>query len=262
MADESLTPEPAGDRPEKTEEFIPCPDCGEPVYPIDAFCRECGQPFCPRCYQAVDDDDEVCPHCHTRLFFECPLCEFELTAGSDMCPNCHALFRVYCDQCQMMVLLSEEACPNCGQELIIEQRESARIVQTVSAGLDVVKIVACTECGSYFDPLQGPCPSCGLQICPSCQMVLFAEESFCPRCDDPARDHWECPSCHKTIPVGSHACLHCEQEICPECGGAVGETDSHCSSCGIEFSFACPECDQDIPASSDICPHCQHVFSG
>ena len=252
--------ESAAEPAEVKAEFIPCPDCGEAVYPIDAFCRECGQPFCPQCFQAVDDDDETCPHCHVTLFFDCPECQFELTAGTDMCPNCNSLFRVYCGQCQTMVLLTQAECPTCQTEIAIEKRESARIVQSLNAGLDVVKIVACPECGQSFDPGKGSCPGCGLKICNSCQMVLFDDEPFCPRCDDPKPTHWQCPKCEKDVELASIVCPHCDQELCPECGAAVSDEDTHCQSCGVEFTFACPQCDADIPASTDVCPNCHFQF--
>ncbi|MCB9444463.1 MAG: zinc-ribbon domain-containing protein [Ardenticatenaceae bacterium] len=46
-----------------------CPVCGTMLYVEDGHCLECGATFCGRCGQLIDEDDEICPHCHTPLFF-------------------------------------------------------------------------------------------------------------------------------------------------------------------------------------------------
>ncbi|NDJ61673.1 MAG: zinc ribbon domain-containing protein [Chloroflexi bacterium] len=53
------------------------------------------KPVCPGCRQRVQDDWQVCPHCHTRLKRPCPTCGRILELGWDLCPHCATTLTSY-----------------------------------------------------------------------------------------------------------------------------------------------------------------------
>ncbi len=46
---------------------------------------------------------------------------------------------------------------------------------------------------------------------------------------------------------------------CPKCGTSIGESDSFCTGCGVDFSKmipSCPECDSEVLRENDFCGVC------
>lgn len=255
-----------GNMPGSVQEDVLCPNCEAPVSLMEGFCRECGQMFCTRCNQAVDEDDEICPHCQTALFFDCPICDFELTAGTEICPNCNTLFPNYCANCRQPVQPGDRFCLYCEAQVTLIQRKSARVVHAIRSGERVVQIVACPECGEQFNAGISQCPRCSFRLCPNCQIHLEAAEKVCPRCgEDPAEVAAvaagpRCPTCGLPVTVGSDECPHCQQLLCPECLAPVAEDDTFCLQCGSEFELCCPECEAIVAADAGICPQCGFTF--
>jgi RNA polymerase subunit RPABC4/transcription elongation factor Spt4 len=91
---------------------------------------------------------------------------------------------------------------------------------------------------------------------------------ICPRCGTADLDETAvrieikplCPNCQKVIAKGMEECPHCRQLLCPECLAAVGEEDTVCPACGVEFELFCPECERPISATAERCPSCGLVF--
>ncbi len=249
-----------------------CPACGEPVFLADGSCAACEALFCPECAGEIDESDESCPHCGLLLIFDCPLCGFELTAGSDLCPACGALFYLHCPACAAEVALLAEACDQCGTELVIEQRESSRVVQTLVVGDRLVRVFACGRCGTQFDSSRPDCPTCGQRVCQNCQLILVEGEEFCPRCrpDIAARltavhqlsaggaadKQASCPACGAAVAAGDDLCAACGQLLCPACLQTVDEADLVCPHCGAEFELLCPNCQEAVEAADERCPRC------
>ncbi|MFQ3568105.1 MAG: zinc ribbon domain-containing protein [Aggregatilineales bacterium] len=53
------------------------------------------RPMCPGCKQRVQDDWQVCPHCHTRLKKPCSHCGRMLELAWDLCPYCATTSSAY-----------------------------------------------------------------------------------------------------------------------------------------------------------------------
>jgi len=244
---------------EAQEEFTGhCPVCQTPLFVDDGYCADCGAAFCGRCGQTVGEDDEICPHCHTPLFYECPTCQFELTAGTDICPNCNTLFPAFCSRCHASLTPGATACPECQHPVQASQRRTARVIHAVQVDMGLVRVVACPDCGKQFNPAAGACSACGYRVCPACQISLVDGERFCPRCgfDTAFVKQHACSSCHNPIAVGSDECPHCQQLLCPECLTAVAETDVTCPGCGAEFELLCPGCGAVVAVETAVCPQC------
>jgi RNA polymerase subunit RPABC4/transcription elongation factor Spt4 len=245
----------------------PCPECETLLYEDDNFCPECGQMFCGRCRKPVDEEDDTCPHCGVELYFACPLCGFELAAGSTLCPNCNAFFPAHCPICRASLPPGSMTCPACQAAVPIRQRRSARVVQNVLVGDQVLAVVSCPGCGHSFDPVAGPCRHCQTRVCPQCQLVLEADEAACPRCGAtemrpvpiPGRET-RCPTCRSPITPGSDVCPTCQQLLCPDCLGPVDEDDLVCPHCGSEFELVCPGCNEIIETETEVCPQCGLTF--
>ena len=250
----------AGGLDDDEEAIVDCPVCGEPAYVDEAYCENCENAFCPHCIQAINEDDETCPHCGTLLYFDCPNCHFELTTGTQICPNCNVLFLPYCLECNTAVEPLDQDCPECGAELPLEVRDVARVVHTLVSGRQIVYVFACSNCGTQFDSLRSDCPSCGTRICSQCQLILKKGEEVCPRCR-PDVTTAPCPQCKNILPKGLDECPYCQQLLCPECGTAVGENDVVCTTCGTEFELLCPNCEAVISAADETCPACQYEFN-
>jgi predicted amidophosphoribosyltransferase len=246
---------PAPELEEKEAFTGQCPVCETPLFIEDGFCPECGTTLCGRCGQQVDEDDEICPHCQTPLFFECPSCQFELTAGTDICPNCNTLFPAFCSRCHTSLLPGMSECPDCKTAVHTSQRQTARVLHTIMVEKGLVRVVACTDCGTHFNPVDGGCPTCGYRVCPACQISLEADEKFCPRCGVGVVAA-VCPACHNPIPSNSDECPHCQQLLCPACQAAVAEDDLVCPQCGAEFELVCPVCETAVSSDAVVCPAC------
>ncbi len=172
----------SGDESEQENSNGSCPSCDSSLFIEDGFCKECGQAVCNSCGHSLEDDDEVCSNCGQHLYFDCPLCEFELTAGTEICPNCNALFPTVCPGCGNLLKPGTDRCPQCRRLLPLQQRLSARTIRSFIVGRKMARIVSCPTCGDNFDPAQGDCPDCGQIVCGQCQLILQADEIFCPRC--------------------------------------------------------------------------------
>ena len=146
--------------------------------------------ICTSCGQEIDEDDDICPHCHTILFFDCPLCSFELTSGTDQCPNCDALIPSFCVNCHSPLPVGIEVCPQCHTPLHVTRRQSARIIHSLVVGDLVVSVASCPSCGSRLHLHEGQCASCGYRFCPQCQISLEKDEEICPRCGPEKRRWW------------------------------------------------------------------------
>lgn len=210
-----------------------CPRCEEPLFVEEGFCSLCGALFCGLCVQLVDDDDEICPHCQTQLYFDCPQCHFELSAGTHLCPNCQVLFPRFCVQCGVPLKAGDTGCAGCQAEVAFIPRQSARVIHRLQVEGGLVEIVACLGCGTQFNPAIGTCPNCRFRSCLKCQISLETEEQFCPNCG---------------------------LEFCPTCGAIVFDEASACPRCGTEFELSCPACDAVVEADAEKCPNCGQLF--
>lgn len=263
----------AGADPKETDLILPpkfsgeCPSCGTPLFLEDGFCNQCGVTFCTSCGKEVDEDDEVCPHCHTPLFFNCPLCSFELTMGTDQCPSCDALIPSYCTNCQAPLQTGTEECSQCNNPVQISQRKSARIIHSLKLGEKVVQVASCPGCGHQLHLSDGKCSLCGYLFCPQCQISLEQDERICPRCG-PHRSHYVhvpqhshiCTNCGNPLQPLDEQCPHCAQLFCPECQAAISEDDAVCPQCKVEFEYACSQCEASISADAETCPNCGFEF--
>lgn len=244
-----------------------CPACQTPIYLEDGFCSGCGAMLCTACGQIIDEDDDTCPHCHARLYFDCPNCGFELTAGADHCPHCNALVPSFCTHCTAPLPAGAQHCPACGKHVTASVRATVRIVHSLVVGDQIVRMAACPDCGDQFDLSAGSCATCGFRVCPQCQIHLQSDESICPRCGPtgalqitaPER-LWRCQVCQTRIAIGSDECPNCHQLLCPECGAIVREEDTSCTRCGTEFEFTCPQCETIMSPTAEICPTCGQRF--
>ena len=240
-----------------------CPVCDASVFLEDGFCSQCGAMFCSTCGKVVDEEDEVCPHCKTLLYFDCPLCSFELMTGTDQCPNCNALIPNFCTNCKAALPRDAQNCPNCSTPVRVVVRNTARIVHSLQVGEQIVQVAACPGCGANLHVHEGVCQSCGYRICPTCQITLLPDEPICPRCgpekaqivytEDRSR---KCPNCGQPLDVFDEECSHCGLMFCPECYAPIAEEDVVCAACGAEFEFECPECGQPVGAHDDVCSAC------
>ena len=244
-----------------------CPTCGSELFLEDGFCSECGTTFCTSCVKAVDEDDEICPHCNLALYFDCPLCNFELTTGTDQCPNCDALIPSYCTNCHAPLKAGANVCSQCQSPVNVRRRKSARIIHSLMLGDSVVQVASCPECGEQLLLGDGACSSCGYRFCSQCQISLGENEEICPRCGPHqattiqlAQTANSCPSCDKPLQPLDEQCPYCGQLLCPECQAAIGEEDAFCPQCNTEFEFLCPQCDADVSADAEECPNCGFVF--
>lgn len=240
-----------------------CPSCDSPVFLEDGFCSHCGAAFCSSCGKSVGEEDTVCPHCQIPLYFDCPLCGFELLTGTDQCPNCNALVPNYCTICQFALPRDAQQCPHCATPVRVIRRKSARIIHSLRLEEQIVQVAACPGCGGHLHVYEGVCKSCAYRICPGCQIALQADESICPRCgpNKPqivhVPDHVrECSNCGQPLHVLDDECLNCKQQFCPECFMPIGEDDTACAKCGVEFDFECPHCGQSVGAKDEACPSC------
>lgn len=210
-----------------------CPRCEEPLFVEDGYCALCGTIICGRCGQQVDEEDEVCSHCHIKLYFDCPECRFELSAGTHICPNCNLLFPRFCTSCGSELETNKSTCGECGDEVAVIKRQSARVIHRLPVGAGVVEIVACLGCGTQFNPAIGACPDCDFRSCPRCQIGLVLGEAFCPNCG---------------------------LDFCPTCGAIVLVDAAACARCGTEFDFSCPQCEAVVAVNAGKCPECGQLF--
>lgn len=244
-----------------------CPSCATPLFLEDGFCNQCGTTFCTTCGKEVDEEDEVCPHCRTPLFFNCPLCDFELTSGTDQCPNCNALIPSYCTNCKVPLQAGAENCSRCTAPILVTRRKTARVIHSFIVGEKVVQVAACPGCGQQLHISDGNCSSCDYRFCPQCQISLEKNEEICPRCG-PHRTQYvqtqqqslACPNCGSPLQPLDEQCPDCGQLFCPECQAAISEDDTICPQCRAEFEYACPQCDASITADADTCPQCGFEF--
>ena len=57
------------------DDFVNCPECGEPIYREDGCCPACGYELnpnddlvnCPNCGESIYREDECCPACGYKL---------------------------------------------------------------------------------------------------------------------------------------------------------------------------------------------------
>ncbi len=167
---------------EKDESTGICPACEALINIEDGICQECGQSICSQCGHPVQEDDEECPGCRTKLYFDCYLCGFILVAGTEICPNCNALFPVFCSRCGFSLQVGKLECPSCRHMSSVVPRPSARVIRSFIIGQHLVRMIACPECGKLFDPSSSLCPICNSSVCGECLLVVKSDERFCPRC--------------------------------------------------------------------------------
>ena len=240
-----------------------CPACASPVFLEDGFCGQCGAAFCSNCGESIAEEEEVCPHCQTALYFDCPLCGFELMTGSDQCPNCNALVPNYCTHCRAALPRDSVQCPTCSTAVRVISRNSARVIHSLRLGEQIVQVAACPGCGGHLHLHEGVCASCGFRICPACQISLKPDEAICPRCGPEkvqivhaGEQTRKCPKCGHPLHGLDDECAHCQQLFCPQCFAPVADADIVCGSCGAEFDFECPQCGEVVGAEDDVCSSC------
>jgi predicted amidophosphoribosyltransferase len=144
------------------------------------------------------------------------------------------------------------------------KRATARVLQSLIVGNQIIRHVVCTACDKYFDAKDGACPACEARLCPKCLIFLLDDEPFCPRCgpSTPSVKPKEptCPECDRAVPADTLYCADCSLELCPQCSEVISETDLSCPNCGANFELFCPQCDNPVSASAECCTQCGLVF--
>lgn len=83
------------------------------------------RPVCPGCKQRVQDDWQVCPHCHTRLKKPCSHCGRMLELAWDLCPHCATSSSAYVTE-RPPILSSQEWYTPAADQWTASQRDGRR----------------------------------------------------------------------------------------------------------------------------------------
>jgi len=83
------------------------------------------RPVCPGCKQRVQDDWQVCPHCHTRLKKPCSHCGRMLELAWDLCPHCATSSSAYVTE-RSPILSSQEWYTPASDQRTASQRDGRR----------------------------------------------------------------------------------------------------------------------------------------